>query len=72
MNREIHVRFWESAGVRFPCATQPFIHFIDVPLALAQRATSLSTSKRTYRGTALGSHLTFVHFPVCNMAILFQ
>jgi len=22
MNREIHVRFWESAGVRFPCATQ--------------------------------------------------
>ena len=24
MNREIHVRFWESAGVRFPCATQPF------------------------------------------------
>ena len=22
MNREIHVRFWESAGVRFPRATQ--------------------------------------------------
>ena len=22
MNREIHVRFWESAGVRVPCATQ--------------------------------------------------
>jgi hypothetical protein len=22
MNREIHVRFWESAGVRLPCATQ--------------------------------------------------
>lgn len=21
MNREVHVRFWESAGVRFPCAT---------------------------------------------------
>ena len=26
MNREIHVRFWESAGVRFPCATQPITH----------------------------------------------
>ena len=25
MNREIHVRFWESAGVRFPCATQQFL-----------------------------------------------
>ena len=24
MNREIHVRFWESAGVRFPCATQQY------------------------------------------------
>jgi hypothetical protein len=24
MNREIHVRFWESAGVGFPCATQHF------------------------------------------------
>jgi hypothetical protein len=24
MNREVHVRFWESAGVRFPCATQPY------------------------------------------------
>ena len=22
MSRETHVRFWESAGVRFPCATQ--------------------------------------------------
>ena len=22
MNREVHVRFWESAGVRFPRATQ--------------------------------------------------
>ncbi len=22
MNREVHVRFWESVGVRFPCATQ--------------------------------------------------
>lgn len=26
MNREIHVRFWESAGVRLPCATQPLRH----------------------------------------------
>ena len=22
MNREVHVRFWEGVGVRFPCATQ--------------------------------------------------
>ena len=22
MNREVHVRFWESLGVRFPWATQ--------------------------------------------------
>ncbi len=21
MSREVHVRFWESAGVQFPCAT---------------------------------------------------
>jgi hypothetical protein len=28
MNREVHVRFWESARVRFPRATQlgPFFH----------------------------------------------
>jgi Rhodopirellula transposase DDE domain len=22
MNREVHVRFWERAGVKFPCATR--------------------------------------------------
>jgi hypothetical protein len=22
MSREVHVRFWESAGVKLPCATQ--------------------------------------------------
>jgi hypothetical protein len=25
MNREVHVRFCESAGVKFPCATRPYI-----------------------------------------------
>jgi hypothetical protein len=37
MNREIHVRFWESAGVRFPCATQPFCLF-SCSTAIQQRA----------------------------------
>jgi hypothetical protein len=30
MNREIHVRFWEGLGVRFPRAT----HFSLLPLSL--------------------------------------
>jgi hypothetical protein len=25
MSREAHVRFWERVGVRFPCATRPYI-----------------------------------------------
>ena len=26
MNREVHVRFCEGVGVKFPRATRPFIH----------------------------------------------
>jgi len=36
MNREIHVRFWESAGVRFPCATQ---HAVGLEGELARSAS---------------------------------
>jgi hypothetical protein len=28
MNREVHVRFCEGVGVKFPCATRPLIHTI--------------------------------------------
>ncbi len=30
MNREVPVRFWEGAGVRFPCATQLINHLVGL------------------------------------------
>lgn len=35
MNREIHVRFWEGLGVRFPRATH-FARFVRAPCICAQ------------------------------------
>ena len=38
MNREVHVRFWEGLGVRFPRATRLIsrIEFISTHQALSQ------------------------------------
>lgn len=53
MNREIHVRFWERAGVRFPCATQhPCIN------RRPSRTKPLLRTACLLTGTTLGSVTT--------------
>ena len=39
MNREVHVRFWESLGVRFPWATQ-------LALCVATSGLDMSTLRK--------------------------
>jgi hypothetical protein len=56
MNREIHVRFWESAGVRFPCATQPFLLNL-APLNPTQ-PSALSAKPDLDFNALLGQHVT--------------
>ena len=75
MNREIHVRFWESAGVRFPGATQQYkppklgapgcIDSCSAHFALnsvARCITSLRDAKTSLRvGGGLGSSNSAAH-----------
>ena len=46
MNREIHVRFWESAGVRFRCATQPCPREAVVSSMTRSQKRSMSSMER--------------------------
>jgi len=63
MNREIHVRFWESAGVRFPCATQHYeLSITDkdcfAPIAIVNiQGLTLRTRRRTGPGRAFARTL---------------
>ncbi len=52
MNREIHVRFWESAGVRFPCATQHTARL---------RPFGLGNSRNTIRSSSRGRKAVAIH-----------
>ena len=45
MSREVHVRFWESAGVRFPRATHPADHARRFPPLFAGSAALYSRLK---------------------------
>ncbi len=46
MNREVHVRFCESAGVKFPCATRPFVLIFDYPSAIVEQGDHMTRSAR--------------------------
>jgi hypothetical protein len=49
MNREIHVRFWESAGVRFPCAThQSELQTSDLTLASDDHLARIKRDSRRF------------------------
>jgi hypothetical protein len=45
MNREIHVRFWESLGVRFPWATHCALHMRNLMCFAAERKSLSELSK---------------------------
>ena len=46
MNREVHVRFCEGVGVKFPRATRPLIH-ISLGFAQAQDVENKEAEPRT-------------------------
>ena len=46
MNREVHVRFCEGVGVKFPRATRPLIH-TSPPKNLAQDIESINKRSRS-------------------------
>ena len=46
MSREVHVRFCEHVGVRFPCVTRPIAFFMALKFGLEPRSAE---AKRTIR-----------------------
>ena len=45
MNREVHVRFCESVGVKFPRATRPLIHTFALEIPLQYFGASLENAE---------------------------